>query len=56
MAALPRISLLNRRGGPPGDDVLREVAELVKNDLEGHFGDAFVFFDPIAVIPQIDRD
>ena len=50
---LPWISILYR--WPPSDDVLREVAELVKNDLEGHFGDTFVF-DPIVVIPKIDHD
>lgn len=53
MATLPWISLLNR--WPPSDDVLREVAELVKNDLEGHFGDDFVF-DPIEIVPKIDHD
>lgn len=50
---LPWISILYR--WPPSDDVLQEVAELVKNDLEGHFGDTFVF-DPIVVIPKIDHD
>ena len=50
---LPWISILYR--WPPSDDVLQEVAELVKNDLEGHFGDAYVF-DPIVVIPKIDHD
>ena len=50
---LPWISLLYR--WPPSDDVLREVGEIVRNDLEGHFGDAFVF-DPIVVIPKIDHD
>ena len=50
---LPWISLLYR--WPPSDDVLREAGELVKNDLEGHFGDTFVF-DPIVVIPKIDHD
>ena len=50
---LPWISILYR--WPPSDDVLREVAEIVKNDLEGHFGDAYVF-DPIVVIPKIDHD
>lgn len=50
---LPWISILYR--WPPSDDVLQEVAELVKNDLEGHFGDDYVF-DPIVVIPKIDHD
>ena len=53
MPELPWIRLLNR--WPPSDEVLREVAELVKNDLEGHFGDVFTF-DPIVVIPKIDHD
>ena len=53
MAALPWISLLNR--WPPSDEVLQEVAELAREDLETHFGDAFVF-DPILVTPMIDHD
>ena len=50
---LPWISILYR--WPPSEEVLREAGELVKNDLEGHFGDAYVF-DPIVVIPKIDHD
>ena len=53
MATLPRISLLNM--WPPGDEVLREVEGLAREDLESHFGDDFVF-DPILVTPMIDHD
>lgn len=50
---LPWISLLYR--WPPPDEVLREVEELAREDMEAHFGDAFVF-DPIVVTPMIDHD
>ena len=52
MAELPWIRLLNR--WPPSDEVLQKVADLAREDMEGHFGGTFVF-DPIVVVPKIDH-
>ena len=52
MAELPWIRLLNR--WPPSDEVLQKVADLAREDMEGHFGDTFVF-NPIMVVPKIDH-